>query len=199
MTPERHLVVLLKAPRVGAVKRRLARGVGQVAAWAFYRRTAARLLVRVGRDPRWRCRLAVTPDRFAREGRFWPAGIERLPQGPGDLGRRMARAMGEAPPGPVVLVGGDIPGLGAAHIQRAFDLLRHHDAVFGPATDGGYWLVGLAAHRRRLLTGLFDDVRWSTGHALADTLANLDGRRVAFLEPLRDVDTAADLEAVRGS
>ncbi len=69
----------------------------------------------------------------------------------------------------------------------------NHDAVFGPAVDGGYWLVGMK--RRPWLRGVFADVRWSSPHALADTLANLAGRRVLLLDRLRDVDTGADLAA----
>jgi glycosyltransferase A (GT-A) superfamily protein (DUF2064 family) len=66
--------------------------------------------------------------------------------------------------------------------------------VFGPAEDGGYWLVGLGPCRP---ARPFAEVRWSTEHALADTLANFAGRRVALLRTLRDVDTAADLAAIR--
>jgi len=68
------------------------------------------------------------------------------------------------------------------------------DATFGPAEDGGYWLVGLSPRRP---ARPFAAVRWSTAHALADTLANFRPRRVAFLRTLRDVDTAADLRSVR--
>jgi glycosyltransferase A (GT-A) superfamily protein (DUF2064 family) len=62
--------------------------------------------------------------------------------------------------------------------------------VFGPADDGGYWLIGLS--RRPRLLRPFAGVRWSTPHALADTLANLRGRPVALLPALSDVDTPAD-------
>ncbi len=187
MTLRHHLVIFARAPRLGRVKRRLARDVGALAAWRFHRQTTERLVRRLARDPRWRCVLAVTP-----EPARWPPGIPRLAQGPGDLGQRMARAMAAQPPGPVVLVGSDIPDLGPAHIARAFRALAGHDAVFGPAEDGGYWLVGV--RDRALLNGLFRGVRWSTAHTLADTLANLAGRRIARLDVLDDVDTGSDLE-----
>ena len=95
-----------------------------------------------------------------------------------------------------VLVGCDIPGLGRADIAAAFKALGRADAVFGPAEDGGYWLVGLGPRRP---PAPFAGVRWSTEHALADTLANCRGHRVALLRRLRDVDTAADLAALRRS
>jgi hypothetical protein len=71
-------------------------------------------------------------------------------------------------------------------------------AVFGPARDGGYWLVGFGPRRRP--PAPFAGVRWSTGHALADTLRNCRGgpRPPALVRALRDVDTAADLAALRG-
>jgi hypothetical protein len=89
----------------------------------------------------------------------------------------------------VVIVGSDIPDLKAAHIAEAFRLLGPHDLVFGPAEDGGYWLVG--AHGRSRMPDLFSGVRWSTEHALADTLRNARGS-VGMLGKLADVDTEAD-------
>ena len=73
-----------------------------------------------------------------------------------------------------------------------FRALGDHDAVFGPATDGGYWLVGL--RRRPFQPRLDGPVRWSTQHALADTVANFDPRvRVAMIETLADIDDGDDL------
>ena len=186
----RHLVVFARAPRLGAVKRRLAADIGAVEALAFYRASLARLLRRVGRDRRWRTWLAVTPDASAEVGR-WPdaerLGIALLAQGGGDIGDRMGRAFTSLPPGAVVIVGSDVPAVDAGHIGAAFEALRGHDVAFGPACDGGYWLVGARGGARR--PGLFDNVRWSSEHALADTLANLPAHaRQARLETLEDVD-----------
>ena len=182
-----HLVVMAKAPRLGRVKRRLAAAVGDQAALAFYRRALAGLLRRVGRDPRWRCWLYVTPDRAMSCGRLWPRGLPRRPQGQGDLGRRMARPFAELPPGAVVIVGSDIPGIARRHILEAFRQLGRHDAVLGPASDGGYWLIGL--RRRPHTPRPFRGVRWSSPHALADTVAGFDARHtLALLEELEDVD-----------
>jgi glycosyltransferase A (GT-A) superfamily protein (DUF2064 family) len=97
------------------------------------------------------------------------------------------------PPGPVVIVGTDIPEVRAAHIARAMRELGRHDVVFGPATDGGYWLVGL--RRRPRVRKLFVGVRWSHAETLADTLKNLQHCTVYFLPELRDVDEAEDLAA----
>ena len=188
-----HVVIMARAPRLGAVKRRLARDVGVLAAWRFYRHGLAALMRRLGRDGRWRRWLAVTPDRAVRTP--WVPAWQVIPQGSGDLGARMGRVFQNLPPGPVVIVGSDIPEIGPAHIARAFALLGDHDWVFGPAGDGGYWLVG--ARRRPSRRDPFAGVRWSSPHALTDTLTNIPGARVAFLEELLDVDTGADLKRWR--
>jgi uncharacterized protein len=183
-------VVFVKAPRLGTVKTRLARSIGDVEAWLFYRRLTAAVLRRLGGP--WLLWLAVTPDRFAREARFWPAHLPRRPQGGGDIGRRMARPVIELSPGPVVIVGSDIPDLARTHVSAAFHALGAHDAVFGPARDGGYWLVGLRRRPSRAHP-FARGVRWSTPHALADTLRAFGpNRQHAVLEILTDVDTAAD-------
>ena len=174
----RHLLLFLRAPMLGRGKRRLAAAIGDVAAVRFERLMIARLTRRLGRDRRWRLRLVVTPDR----GR--PRGA--LPQGRGDLGTRMHRALAACPPGPKLLVGADIPALSAFDIAEAFRLLGDHDVVFGPAEDGGYWLVGARRRPPR-----FGKVRWSTPHALTDTLANLPRRiSVGYAARLEDVDDA---------
>ena len=181
----------MKAPRLGQVKSRLAAGIGAPAALRFYRFTTVWLLRRLGADKRWRVTLAVTPSRD-RAARFWPAAIPRFDQGLGDLGRRMTRAFAALSPGPVVIVGSDIPDLRAGHVAAAFRALGSHDAVLGPASDGGYWLIGLK-RTRPLQRGLFARMRWSTSHALADTRASLPRRwTVALLQQLDDVDTAED-------
>ena len=185
-------MVFARAPRLGTVKRRLARDLGQVAALRFHRLNTAALLRRLAGDPRWTCWLAVTPDRAAKRGRgLWGGRHRVLAQGGGDLGQRMGRVLGTLPPGPVVIVGADIPGISARQVAAAFAALGASHWVIGPARDGGYGLIG--ARRRPTLRRPFKGVRWGGPHARADTLANLAGQRVALLEELDDVDTAADL------
>jgi rSAM/selenodomain-associated transferase 1 len=182
------LVVMIKAPVAGAVKTRLARQIGTIEALRFYRTATARLIRRVAGDPRWTTILAVTPDGQV-GARFWPSTLARTKQGPGDLGNRMHRLLERSLPRPVVIVGSDIPDLRAGHIAQAFRLLGRHDLVFGPAEDGGYWLVG--ARGRSRMPNLFSGVRWSTEHALTDTIRNARCS-VGLLETLADVDTEAD-------
>ena len=191
MTARSQLVVMLKQPVAGRVKTRLGHEIGMVGAAWWFRHQTARLLRRL-EDPRWRLILAVTPDRAGLTSRAWPAHLPRVPQGPGDLGDRMGRLLRGLPPGPVCIVGGDIPGLTNSHAARAFAALGDHEAVFGPAEDGGFWLVGMKRVAPPPAT-LFRGVRWSTCHALADSMASLPGCRIALCDRLRDVDSAADL------
>jgi uncharacterized protein len=183
----RTLVLFVRAPQLGTGKRRLARDIGDIAALRFERAMIALLLRRLAKERRWRLRIAVTPDNTCRRTGHWRRGVETVGQGQGDLGIRMRRALETCPPGPVVLVGADIPALGARPIAAAFRLLGGHELVFGPAVDGGFWLVG-ARHPRRL-PPLFERVRWSGRDALADTLAGLPRRiKVGYADKLEDVD-----------
>jgi uncharacterized protein len=184
---KRQLAIFGKVPRLGQVKRRLAREIGDVAAWRFQHALLTALLRRLASDSRWRTTLWLTPDRLAHGGGIRVKGIALRAQGGGDLGARMRRAFLVRTKGPVVLVGSDIPALGEAQIRRAFAALGRNDLVIGPASDGGYWLIASARRRGRM--PVLAPVRWSTKHALADTRARFDKRhRVALLETLDDVD-----------
>jgi rSAM/selenodomain-associated transferase 1 len=182
---------MVKVPALGRTKTRLAREIGAVGATAFYRHTVSAVLGRLGAASDWQTILCVAPD-ADRRSPVWPKRFARLPQGPGDLGQRMQRVMDRLPPGPAVIIGTDVPTIRAEHIRKAFRMLGSHDAVFGPSPDGGYWLVGLKRTGR--VPRVFDGVRWSSAHALADTLRNLSGLRVAKAASLADVDEAADLK-----
>lgn len=178
------LIVFARAPAIGVGKTRLARDIGRVEAWRVYRAMSARVL-RTVRDPRWRTVLRL-------EGRrsdpTWPK-LPVEPQGRGDLGDRLARALRAHSGGPVAVVGVDAPGITRAHIAAAF---RAGDAI-GPASDGGFWLLAMSAPRARFVR--LDQVRWSSPHTLADTLRVLGPLR--RLETLTDVDDGESLAAWR--
>lgn len=188
MSHRPRVVVMVKEPRPGRVKTRLARDIGLIDATWWFRRQVRQILGRL-EDPRWDLVLAVAPDCDGQITRQFPAHLPRVPQGRGDLGRRMARQLRQ---GPTCVIGADIPGIRQHHIAKAFRTLRHADTVFGPAPDGGFWLVGRSA-RRGLPATVFEGVRWSTDTALADSVASLVTTSVAFIDVLHDVDTAADL------
>ena len=150
---------MAKVPVAGRVKTRLAADTGTATAVRFARHCTMALLQRVATNAPWQTTLVVAPDSAVRS-RIWPRGLAVARQGGGNLGMRMQRCFDRALPGPLVIVGTDVPLIARAHIQAAFRLLGRHDAVFGPATDGGYWLVGL--RRRPRVLRPFHGVRWST-------------------------------------
>ena len=186
------VVIFVKAPQAGRGKTRLGKEIGMARAAALFRTMTERTIAEAEGGP-WRTVLAVDPPwAVHKTASFWPRRLPRVVQGPGDLGARMGRVFQNVQTGPVIIIGADAPDLRTRHLREALHKLRGADAVFGPAEDGGYWLIGLA--RRRSAPRLFDGVRWSTKHALADTLKTLPEKfDVRMLETLRDIDEAKDL------
>lgn len=193
------LVIFAKAPRMGLSKTRLAAGIGVVSAWRVKRALDA-YTCRVGQGGgRWTSVLAATPvkDERASFHGAWPQSLGRIGQGRGDLGQRMARALRRYGRGPVCIIGSDLPDLTTRDLSIAFAALRRFDVVLGPATDGGYWLIGMrAACARR---AQLNNIRWSSPHTLSDTLDALPGHwRVGFLRELEDVDDAISFKRAGG-
>lgn len=182
------VVVMVRAPLPGKAKTRLSRQIGSTEALRFYRTTSVTVIRRLARDPRWQLVLAVTPDHHV-GSRFWPAHLPRTPQGPGGLGRRMRLLLSRMRGCPVVLIGSDIPDVRPADIAAALRKITASNLVLGPAGDGGFWLI--AIHARPLRHDVFDNVRWSTEFAMADTVRTWRGA-VAFATRLSDVDTPED-------
>lgn len=121
-----------------------------------------------------------------------PIGVfEYVPQLGADLGQRMEGLMQWAfarGAERVVLVGSDSPSLPAAYIDEGLALLREKEVVLGPSTDGGYYLVG----RQKGESRIFQDVNWSTGKVLEQTLVRLGQQTLGLLPPWYDVDTPAE-------
>jgi rSAM/selenodomain-associated transferase 1 len=194
--PPPVLLVFLKYPEPGKVKTRLAAEFGPETAAALYRDWVGKVL-RAVQAARGMMRVVgycdgAPAERFAE---WAPLVDEWLPQPAGDLGARLAAGFAWAHDrgGPVLAIGTDCLDLRSSHLYSAVLELESSDAVFGPTSDGGYYLVGT----RRHVPGFFDGVRWSSPHTLADHLARCDtlGPSVALLPELDDIDTAADLLA----
>lgn len=189
------LCIFAKAPRAGAVKTRLAATIGADAAArladAFFWDTLelAEQLAPV------RVVVALSGNEM-----LLPALRDRVdvwPQGEGDLGarleRNLRRALTESPR--VLAVGTDSPGLPVALLVQALAALDTHDAVLGPADDGGFYLLGTRTCPEGLLSGL----PWSSANTREKTLARLEerGLTVKVLAPWFDVDREQDLERLR--
>ncbi len=185
----RRVVIMVKTPKAGRVKTRLGRDIGVCVATQFYRHMVKNVIRRVAADTRWETWLAVSPDQDVIHP-FWFSELPRIGQGKGCLGQRMQSVMDELPPGPVVIIGTDIPEIQPFHIMTAFQKLGKYDAVFGPADDGGYWLVG--QKRFPKILSMFGNVRWSSPYTLEDTLVNLSAHKVTQIMELGDIDTVEE-------
>ena len=205
LLPDRpaHLLIFAREPVLGRVKTRLAAGIGPEAALATYREllalTAAAVAGAQVPATVWLAEAPAPPAAPTQPRPEWPGLPWRVQPAAGSLGERMAHAFSEAfraGAGRVVVIGTDCPDLSAALLRQAFTLLASYNLVVGPATDGGYYLLGMS----ELKPALFENKQWSTATVLPDTLADAArlGLRVAQLPALADVDSAADLASWRG-
>ena len=188
-----HLFIMVKEPNPGRVKTRLGRSIGMTNAAWWFRHNAQSLIRKLSADTRWKTILAVSPDIGGLTSRVWPNHLPRWPQGGGNLGSRMGNIFRNAPKGPIVIIGADIPNIKPGFINDAFDALGNHEAVVGPALDGGYWLIGLKRGATPIPNLLFKGVYWSSETTLSDTLNSLGANKVKHIVQLRDVDTVDDL------
>lgn len=196
----RSVLIFAKPPLMGVSKTRLACTLGKAEARRIARMTMARTIHEVSGATRWNTVLYATPDKYLTRnfGGLWPIHLQRRSQSTGDLTARLDKGLREAPRGPVLFIGADAPDITRALIWQAFEALKTHTAVFGPASDGGFWLFGM--HKRaRTVSPFGNGVRWSGPHAMADVKANLGaGAKVAELVTLIDIDEADDWRAWRG-
>ncbi len=195
-------LVMAKAPRPGAVKTRLSPLLGPLGCAALQAALiseAARWAVEVAPGAAY---LAYGPD-GAREEELRPHvpdAIELFPDGAGDLGDRLAYATGRIlreRTGPLLVVGTDMPLLSRAHANDAGQALAAADVCFGPALDGGYWLVGLSRPCPQLFAL---GSAWGGADVLERSLelAWRAGLTVALLRTERDLDDADDARALLG-
>lgn len=190
-----RICVFAKPPLPGRVKTRLARTVGSGPAadlaLAFLRDTWSTVRALDWAD----CVIATTDVRAMAAAA--PGGSEIWPQGTGDLGDRMTRVLRRALRSheAAIVIGTDVPDLPANRLASTRRLLRTHEAVLGPADDGGFYLLGLTRCPPQLLAGL----AWSQPRTGRDTLARLQGLGldVATIASWHDVDDEAGLRCLR--
>lgn len=201
-----RLIVFAKLPVAGRVKTRLAATIGEASALQVHLRlleAAFTLAQACGADTlEWRFDDAGAPTdgpSGALLGELAARGWRIAPQRGSELGERMREALetalaaGERP----VLIGGDCPSLAASDLRDAFRALDSADAVFAPAEDGGYALVGLS----RPAASLFEQVPWGTHAVMASTRARAEaaGMHLHLLRTVWDVDVEADLRRWEGA
>jgi uncharacterized protein len=185
VNPGKALGVFAKRPRAGEVKTRLAAATS--AAWAA-RVAEACLADTLSRLATVEARryLVFAPDDADMSASAADA-YTPVPQGPGKLGHRLARFFERfLAAGRVIVVGSDSPTLPVGYVERGFDELLRVDVVLGPATDGGYYLIGC----RRFLPELFEGIDWGGPQVLQQTIERLPpGSSLSLLPPWYDVDT----------
>jgi rSAM/selenodomain-associated transferase 1 len=189
-----RVLLFAKAPRAGRVKTRLAREIGEARAVELYRAMGRSVATAVAEA--YSLTVWFDPPGAEEEMREWLGDHECRPQPDGDLGERMAFAFAEhfaSGERPVIGIGADVPGISATVIADAERLLEQTEVVFGPALDGGYYLIGLRAP----CDALFQGIPWGSSRVLRATEQRCEtlGLGVALLDPLRDLDTREDLDA----
>lgn len=183
------LLIFCKAPVKGKVKTRLAKTIGEDNALKIYQQLLRKTAEAVqGLDVD--CHLWYSDHMTAKA--FQSIRAEISVQQGDDLGTRMAHAFqqGFATHQKVIIIGTDLWSLQKQMIRTAIEQLDQHDAVLGPSTDGGYYLLGT----RYFIPQLFENKSWSTSTVLQDTLNDLATNKVHLLEEKTDIDTYEDLQ-----
>jgi rSAM/selenodomain-associated transferase 1 len=198
------LIIFAKAPVSGFAKTRMIPALGAQGSAGLAQQLLLHAVQQAAQVPWDALELCVSPDTthpafalaqdLVQKSTATPhSPLTLSPQGDGDLGQRMHRAFvrGLSRHSAVLLMGTDAPGLSAQVLQQAAQSLQTHDAVFVPAHDGGYALVGL----RRPAPELFEDMVWSTASVMAETRirAHQAGVHWCELAPVHDMDEPTDL------
>lgn len=193
------IVIFVKAPVAGKVKTRLCPPLSHEQAAALYRAFVRDTLAAARKVARARLEIAYQPAAAYPDLRWLgpDADTPYFVQKGAGLGKKLVHAFEQAfrsGARKAVVLGSDTPHIEPAAVREAFRLLEGHDAVLGPAADGGYYLVGL----KRPIPALFAGVSWSTPRVLRQTLdrAQRCGLSYRLLPECRDIDTFADLESL---
>lgn len=185
------VIVFVKNIKLGKVKTRLAKTIGNQGAFEVYSqlvKVTEKATESIILDKRIYFSDAVVDTK-------WKNDYKTIQQGV-DLGERMKNAFKkgfEDGYERIVLIGSDLPDITANHINKGIESLKQNDVVFGPAEDGGYYLIGLS----KMHNFIFDNKPWSQTHLLEETLQQIKEKQVTFttLETLNDIDTFEDLIA----
>lgn len=194
-----HLIVFTRLPCEGQNKTRLIPALGAAGAADFHDRLARHTVGRASAfcQAHGNVKLVIWLDGGSpHEGKEWLGAHDFREQGCGDLGERLERAVQDAfseGAHRLLVIGTDCPELNHATLAEALELLDHHPLVFGPAIDGGYYLVGLSAPSPII----FRKIEWGGAEVLAQSLAAAGkaGLSAGLLGSLPDVDTPEDLPA----
>lgn len=183
------LIVFVKNIVLGKVKTRLAKTIGNEAAFEVYKHIVKHTeseTEKIQSDVKIYFSDSVVDTKWKNRNKYVQSGK--------DLGERMKNAFKDGfneGYKRIVLIGSDLPEISCALIEDALENLNKVPVVFGPAEDGGYYLVGLS----KIVHSIFDDKEWSTDHLLENTLNELRNADVLYelIREMNDVDTIEDL------
>jgi rSAM/selenodomain-associated transferase 1 len=188
---ENLIIIFARNPKLGKVKTRLAKTIGDFAALETYKilmKHTANVVEKSNAEK------IVFYSEYIDNNDVWAKiKCKKVKQSEGDLGEKMQTAFEyafELGYKKIVIIGSDVYRLKTEHIDSAFTQLQTHDVVIGPAHDGGYYLLGL----NFIIPELFEQKKWGTSSVLENTLADLNELNVTLLEPLNDIDTFEDLK-----
>ncbi len=199
MSYRSSLLLFVRCPKMGKVKSRLAAALGEGTALDLYESFVFDLISRLGGRSHPLLIVFDPPDAEEEVRNWLGRGYVYIPQAGNNLGERMENAFVRSFAEGIekaILIGSDIPDLTNHIISEAFGSLDTHEAVIGPATDGGYYLIGF--QRGTFLPEIFHGITWSTGSVFAETMKVLEeyGYGTHILPEWRDVDTLEDLGAL---
>jgi len=183
--PEPRLTIFVRYPEPGKAKTRLYTALGPEGAARVYARLLEATLTSA-RASGLAIELRTTGASLEAFAALCGDDLAIADQGEGDLGERLARVAC-----PAIIIGSDAPALDAELLCQARDLLESREVVIGPASDGGYYLIGFS----RNITFAFSGIAWSTPEVLPETLRRLSAQGIepALLRVLDDIDTPEDL------
>lgn len=191
MSKENLVIIFVRNPKLGKVKTRLAKAIGDTKALAIYEMLLQQTKV-CTQD--LACHKVVFYSDEIHEDDLWEnTSYEKQLQFGFDLGTKMKNAFEWAFENrykKVVLIGSDMYDLKPHHIEEAFEKLATHDVVLGPAQDGGYYLLGLT----QIVPKIFQNKSWGTSTVREETLQDLEKVTVHLLEELNDVDVVEDIQ-----
>jgi uncharacterized protein len=187
---KRLLLVFTKNPQLGKVKTRLAKSIGDKKALFIFQKLIEKTAQTIGAIS---VHKSLYYSEFIENGDPWDAQVsEKKIQNGDTLGERMGTAFEdgfEKGFEQIVIIGTDLWDLESSDIEQAFKALETNTVVIGPATDGGYYLLGLS----QLMPEVFKNKHWGTASVLNDTMNDFKEREVALLKPKNDIDYYEDL------
>jgi hypothetical protein len=191
---DKLLIIFTKNPIEGTVKTRLASSIGNKNAVEVYKKLISHTQ---NVTKRINCVRQICYGDFINDEDIWGVDFKKKLQKGEDLGARMRNAFEEGfceNFTKIVIIGTDLWELSQEDIEIAFESLENHEVCIGPATDGGYYLLGL---KNKIPNGIFDNKQWSTNTVFKDTLEDVKNLKIKILEEKNDIDEIDDIIKIK--